>query len=130
MSPADPKDGTLVVAVCHSPDHDTGPHRHGNLGWFAQSDPVSARPETINVEAINGTLLHRAWLKSGRPDPLIDSDAWDGFALTIQAVARMERITNKPGDACTCGAFAPDSSGDAGCGNCGADYPPLEQSHV
>lgn len=28
--------------------------------------------------------------------------------------------------ACSCGAFVADSSGDAGCGNCGADYPPLD----
>lgn len=80
--------------------------------------------EVIPVAAITGQLLHRAWLKSGRPDPLIDADAWDGFALTIAAVARMERITTT--GECSCGSFVPDTSGDAGCGNCGADYPPGE----
>lgn len=46
---------------------------------------------TIPIAALTGTLLHRAWLKSGRSDPLIDSDAWDGFALTVQAVATIEQ---------------------------------------
>lgn len=52
-------------------------------------------PKSIRLELISGALLHRAWLKSGRRDPLIDADAWDGFALTVRAVAEMERIVDE-----------------------------------
>jgi hypothetical protein len=45
---------------------------------------------TVERRRITGALLHRAWLKSGRPDPLLDDDAWDGFALTVSAVADIE----------------------------------------
>jgi hypothetical protein len=47
----------------------------------------------LRLDALTGTLLHRAWMKSGRADPLIDADAWDGFALTIRALAEAEGIT-------------------------------------
>jgi len=48
--------------------------------------------DILRTDAITGKLLHRAWLKSGRADPLLDTDAWDGFALTVQAVAEVERL--------------------------------------
>jgi hypothetical protein len=53
---------------------------------------LAALPDAVPVAAITGKLLHRAWLKSGRPDPLLDDDAWDGFALTVQAVAQREGL--------------------------------------
>ena len=31
---------------------------------------------------------------------------------------------------CTCGNYHADPSGDSGCGNCGADYPPGDTAFV
>lgn len=39
-------------------------------------------------DELDGATLRRAWDLSGRPDPLGDDEAWDGFALTIAAVGR------------------------------------------
>jgi len=54
---------------------------------------VPASEVALPLRAVTGTFLHRAWLASGRPDPLLDADAWDGFGLTLQALARVELLT-------------------------------------
>jgi hypothetical protein len=61
--------------------------------------PTTEARQYIRTDAITGTLLHRAWLKSGRPDPLLDTDAWDGFGLTIAALAEAEGIAGEITDA-------------------------------
>lgn len=57
-----------------------------------------AAPSAPDHRLITGQVLHRAWLKSGRRDPLLDGDAWDGFALTVQAVLAIEQRTEESDD--------------------------------
>jgi len=65
------------------------PIRDNFDGWATALAPAPS-DSLVETHRITGALLHRAWLKSGRPDPLLDADAWDGFALTVKAVADIE----------------------------------------
>jgi hypothetical protein len=42
----------------------------------------------------------------------------------VRRAAGAAMVEVREATVCTCGTFISDSSGDAGCGNCGADEPP------
>jgi hypothetical protein len=61
-----------------------------------QAEPAGLReaahePGPLDVEAITGPVLARAWVLSGRPAPLIEPDEWDGFALTVRAIIETDK---------------------------------------